>query len=64
MDVSRNADALVACVAVISMDVLSRTLLEDGTIRSERLIGVQQDSPKWVNRVRLVRHGFHDAPGS
>ncbi|KAK4705938.1 hypothetical protein P7C70_g264, partial [Phenoliferia sp. Uapishka_3] len=36
---------------VISMDVLSRTILEDGTIRSERLIGVQQDSPKWVNRL-------------
>ncbi|KAL8279251.1 hypothetical protein RQP46_008288 [Phenoliferia psychrophenolica] len=36
---------------VISLDVLSRTILEDGTIRSERLIGVQQDSPKWVNRL-------------
>lgn len=37
---------------VISIDVLERTILEDGTIRSERLLGVQQDSPRWVNRVR------------
>lgn len=36
---------------VISIDVLERTFLEDGTIRSERLIGIKQDAPKWVNRV-------------
>lgn len=36
---------------VISIDVLERTMMEDGTIRSERVLGVQQESPKWVNRV-------------
>ncbi|KAM0751797.1 hypothetical protein T439DRAFT_324991 [Meredithblackwellia eburnea MCA 4105] len=36
---------------VVSMDVLERTILPDGTIRSERLIGVQQDSPRWVTRL-------------
>lgn len=36
---------------VISIDVLDRTILQDGTIRSERLLGVKQDSPKWVNRL-------------
>lgn len=36
---------------VISIDVLDRSFLEDGTIRSERLLGVRQDSPKWVSRV-------------
>ncbi|SCV72583.1 BQ2448_4120 [Microbotryum intermedium] len=36
---------------VVSIDVISRTILDDGTIRSERLLGLQQDSPTWVNRV-------------
>lgn len=36
---------------VVSMDVISREILEDGTVRSERLIGIQQDAPKWVTRV-------------
>lgn len=36
---------------VISIDVLERELMSDGTIRSERVLGVQQESPKWVNRV-------------
>ncbi|SGY68095.1 BQ5605_C004g02848 [Microbotryum silenes-dioicae] len=36
---------------VVSIDVISRTILDDGTIRSERLLGLQQDSPKWVNRM-------------
>jgi hypothetical protein len=39
---------------VISIDVLERSFLPDGTIRSERVIGVQQDSPGWVNRVSLM----------
>ena len=50
---------------MVSLDVLSRTILEDGTIRSERLIGVQQDSPKWVNRVSRSLKAFlgpNDAP--
>ena len=38
---------------VISIDVLERSILEDGTVRSERLLGVRQDSPRWVNRVSL-----------
>lgn len=38
---------------VISMDVLSRTIQDDGSIRSERIIGIQQDSPKWVTRVSV-----------
>lgn len=36
---------------VVSMDVISREIMEDGTVRSERLIGIQQDAPKWVTRV-------------
>ncbi|KAK4049776.1 hypothetical protein OIO90_005357 [Microbotryomycetes sp. JL221] len=36
---------------VVSVDVVDRRMLEDGTIRSERLIGVQQDSPKWINKI-------------
>ncbi|KAI5481044.1 PRELI/MSF1 domain protein [Pseudohyphozyma bogoriensis] len=36
---------------VISVDVLDRKVLDDGTVRSERLIGVQQDSPRWVRRL-------------
>lgn len=40
---------------VVSVDVLSREVMEDGTVRSERLIGVQQDSPRWVNRVSAAR---------
>lgn len=42
---------------VISIDVLERSILDDGTVRSERLLGVRQDSPRWVNRVSL-----HPAP--
>ncbi|KAM0792947.1 hypothetical protein ACM66B_002706 [Microbotryomycetes sp. NB124-2] len=36
---------------VVSVDVVDRRMLDDGTIRSERLIGVQQDSPKWINKI-------------
>lgn len=48
---------------VVSVDVVSRTILEDGTIRSERLIGVQQDSPKWINKVGCAQLGpFYCSP--
>lgn len=46
---------------VVSVDVLDRQVLEDGTIRSERLIGVQQDSPRWVNRVSCREWGAERA---
>ncbi|GAA5911171.1 hypothetical protein JCM8208_005746 [Rhodotorula glutinis] len=36
---------------VVSMDVVDRQVLEDGTIRSERILGIQQDSPRWVRRM-------------
>ncbi|KPV77221.1 uncharacterized protein RHOBADRAFT_34722, partial [Rhodotorula graminis WP1] len=36
---------------VVSMDVVDRQILEDGTIRSERILGIQQDSPRWVRRM-------------
>ncbi|GAA5922097.1 hypothetical protein JCM1841_003152 [Sporobolomyces salmonicolor] len=36
---------------VVSMDVVDRQILDDGTIRSERILGIQQDSPKWIRRL-------------
>ena len=36
---------------VVSVDVLGRTMLDDGTLRSERVLGVRQDAPKWMRRV-------------
>ncbi|BGP37551.1 hypothetical protein JCM10450v2_001466 [Rhodotorula kratochvilovae] len=36
---------------VVSMDVVDRQILPDGTIRSERILGIQQDSPRWVRRI-------------
>ncbi|GJN88208.1 hypothetical protein Rhopal_001173-T1 [Rhodotorula paludigena] len=36
---------------VVSMDVIDRQMLADGTIRSERIIGISQDSPKWIRRL-------------
>lgn len=36
---------------VISMDVVDRSILPDGTIRSERILGIRQDSPRWIRRV-------------
>ncbi|GAA5979825.1 hypothetical protein JCM11641_002705 [Rhodosporidiobolus odoratus] len=36
---------------VVSVDVVDRRFLEDGTLRSERILGIQQDSPRWVRRL-------------
>jgi len=41
---------------VVSVDVLGRTMLDDGTLRSERVLGVRQDAPKWMRRFL----GSHD----
>lgn len=38
---------------VISIDVVDRSIMPDGTIRSERILGIQQDSPRWIRRVSL-----------
>ncbi|GAA5847993.1 hypothetical protein JCM3766R1_005934, partial [Sporobolomyces carnicolor] len=35
---------------VVSMDVVDRQILPDGTIRSERILGISQDSPRWIRR--------------
>ncbi|GAA5824876.1 hypothetical protein JCM10212_000921 [Sporobolomyces blumeae] len=36
---------------VVSMDVVDRQVLPDGTIRSERILGIMQDSPRWIRRI-------------
>ncbi|GAA6033384.1 hypothetical protein JCM8097_006724 [Rhodosporidiobolus ruineniae] len=36
---------------VVSVDVVSRTVMDDGTLRSERILGIRQDSPRWVRRL-------------
>ncbi|GAA5954666.1 hypothetical protein JCM8115_004655 [Rhodotorula mucilaginosa] len=36
---------------VISIDVVDRSILPDGTVRSERILGIQQDSPRWIRRI-------------
>ncbi|GAA5867737.1 hypothetical protein JCM3774_003396 [Rhodotorula dairenensis] len=36
---------------VISIDVVDRCILPDGTVRSERILGIQQDSPRWIRRI-------------
>ncbi|BGP05635.1 hypothetical protein JCM10049v2_001441 [Rhodotorula toruloides] len=36
---------------VITMDVVDRSVLPDGTVRSERIIGIRQDSPRWIRRI-------------
>ncbi|GAA5887844.1 hypothetical protein JCM16303_007356 [Sporobolomyces ruberrimus] len=36
---------------VVSMDVVDRQILPDGTIRTERILGINQDSPKWIRRI-------------
>ncbi|GAA5836438.1 hypothetical protein JCM11251_007079 [Rhodosporidiobolus azoricus] len=36
---------------VVSVDVVDRRVLEDGTVRSERILGIRQDSPRWVRRL-------------
>ncbi|GAA6003416.1 hypothetical protein JCM10207_000324 [Rhodosporidiobolus poonsookiae] len=36
---------------VVSVDVVDRRMLEDGTVRSERILGIRQESPKWVRRL-------------
>ncbi|GAA5991563.1 hypothetical protein JCM5350_002616 [Sporobolomyces pararoseus] len=36
---------------VVSMDVVDRQILPDGTIRSERILGISQDSPRWIRRL-------------
>jgi hypothetical protein len=39
---------------VISIDVVDRSILPDGTVRSERILGIQQDSPRWIRRVSPI----------
>ncbi|GAA5944177.1 uncharacterized protein JCM15063_000169 [Sporobolomyces koalae] len=36
---------------VVSVDTVDRQILPDGTIRSERILGISQDSPKWISRI-------------
>ncbi|BGP18826.1 hypothetical protein JCM10213_003481 [Rhodosporidiobolus nylandii] len=36
---------------VVSVDVVDRQILPDGTVRSERILGIMQESPRWVRRM-------------
>ncbi|GAA5896254.1 hypothetical protein JCM6882_008533 [Rhodosporidiobolus microsporus] len=36
---------------VVSVDVIDRRVMEDGTVRSERILGISQESPRWVRRL-------------
>ncbi|GAA5854908.1 hypothetical protein JCM8547_004118 [Rhodosporidiobolus lusitaniae] len=36
---------------VVSVDVIDRQVMEDGTVRSERILGIMQESPRWVRRL-------------
>jgi hypothetical protein len=36
---------------ITSVDVLSRTFLPDGTLRTERLIAIRQHAPRWIMKV-------------
>ncbi|GAA97719.1 uncharacterized protein L969DRAFT_106098 [Mixia osmundae IAM 14324] len=36
---------------VISVDVIDRSILPDGTIRTERILGVKQSAPRWVMKI-------------
>lgn len=36
---------------ITSVDVLSRTFLPDGTLRTERLIAIRQHAPRWIMKL-------------